>query len=168
MFNKNNWKEPIYKDDLIYVLLNGFISAILCGILAGVIDYLFIYLQVPFRIDFGYIIIVFIVSYRIRNAFNTNHILYALLAIIFLFLSFYIAYVTPHVMGAIIYGIDPFYVFKDPMYYLYFIMPPASSIPFLMPAYATFSPTNLIFDVIEVFFMAYAFYYTYTSVRRRR
>ena len=41
MFNKNNRHEPIYKEDVKHVILNGLIAAILGGILGGALDYLF-------------------------------------------------------------------------------------------------------------------------------
>ena len=40
MFNKNKWKEPIYKQDVIGVIVNGLLAAVLGGILGGSLDYL--------------------------------------------------------------------------------------------------------------------------------
>ena len=48
MFNKNNWHEPIYKEDVKQVITNGLIAAILGGILGGALDYLFNVLNYDF------------------------------------------------------------------------------------------------------------------------
>ena len=44
MFNKDNWQMPYLKNDLKNVIINGLSFALLGGILAGSLDFLFNYI----------------------------------------------------------------------------------------------------------------------------
>lgn len=79
MFNKNSWKEPIYKNDLINVILNGLIAGIFGGLLAGAIDYLFIMLNS--YITFGLVILAYLVGWRISKGYYSFHVLYPIISI---------------------------------------------------------------------------------------
>lgn len=85
MFKKNNWLEPIYKNDIIGVLLNGFFSAILGGILAGVVDFLFN--MIDFPISLGLIIICYMIGSRMKRGYDSYHILYPVLSILFMIIA---------------------------------------------------------------------------------
>ena len=164
MFKKNNWKEPIDRQDLLYVIFNGIVSSLLAGLLAGSANYLLSLLGVG--VDIGFMIIILIVPWRIRNAFYNNHILYALLAIVFLVLSFFISYISFNIISAIVYQ-NTYYLnaFMDPFYYLLFLIEPFLT---MIMGFQVGDPRAIIFGILNIAITCYAFYYTYTSVRNRR
>ena len=92
MFNIDNWKSHIYQKDLIAVLVNGFVTAILVGVLAGAIDYLFSLIN--FSMSLGLILLSYTVAYRIRKGYFSFHILYPILAIFFMILGLFIEMLT--------------------------------------------------------------------------
>ncbi len=89
MFNKNNWKEPLYKNDVINVVIDGLVAGILGGVLAGALDYLFGLLNII--ISFGLIILAYLVGYRVRKGYYSFHILYPVLAVLFMTLGLFFA-----------------------------------------------------------------------------
>lgn len=87
MFNKNNWKEPLYTNDVIGVTIKGLAACILGGVLAGALDYLFSILNI--MISFGLIILAYLVGYRVRKGYYSFHILYPVLAVLFMTLGLF-------------------------------------------------------------------------------
>lgn len=85
MFNKYQWKQPIYKEDLKPVLLNGIVFSILGGILAGLADYLCS--LIGLGISFGLIIISYFVGKKVRESYYSYHILYPTLTIVFMLIG---------------------------------------------------------------------------------
>lgn len=86
MFKKYNWQQPIYKNDLLMVLLNGFLACLLGGILGGLLDYLFgIILNLP--LSFSLILFSFMIGTRMNKGYYTYHILYSVLSIVFMLLA---------------------------------------------------------------------------------
>lgn len=92
MFNLENWKGHVYKNDLIGVIVNGLLTSIAVGVLAGAIDYLF-YL-VNFSMSLGLILLSFSVGFRVRKGYFSYHPLYPLLAIIFMVIGLFIEMLT--------------------------------------------------------------------------
>ena len=87
---QNKFKQPLYKDDLLNVLKNGLLTAVLYGILMGALQYLFGVLSGFYFSIFIYGIAFFIVK-KVKNSYYNYHILYPLLGVIF-FLIGYIFY----------------------------------------------------------------------------
>ncbi len=88
----NKFKEPIYKDDLKYVLLYGFIAFILvsviCGIIDGIIHCIFDINGTSFTIAIFFIPPM--IAKRVRRAFFNYHILYSIYVILLSILAIYI------------------------------------------------------------------------------
>jgi hypothetical protein len=82
MFNKYAWKQPIFKSDLLPVLGNGLLFAIVGGVLAGLLDYLC--QLIGLNISFGLIIIAYFIGTKVRKAYYSYHILYPTLTILFM------------------------------------------------------------------------------------
>lgn len=85
MFNKYAWKQPIFKSDLVPVLINGLIAAILGGILGGLVDYLS--QLIGLNISFGLLILCYFIGNRVRKSYYSYHILYPTLTILFMILG---------------------------------------------------------------------------------
>lgn len=161
MFNSNNWKEAIYKDDLKSVILNGIIFSILGGILAGALDYLTNMLNVP--ISFGLIIIVLMVSSRIKKSFYTYHILYPVLGIVFLTLGLFVSYFTNYLI--IFKGISAFTLFSNPSFYLNFLLDPIYGIIiFFRNGYNVF---YLLAGILNLAITIWAYVYCYKLIKGR-
>ena len=95
----NQFKQPLYKDDLKNVLLYCLINAILFGVLAGALQYF-----ANITIGIGFSILVYFIAYMIgrelRDRVFTYHILYSVLGIAFFFIGYvfynisYLTFVT--------------------------------------------------------------------------
>ena len=96
MFNKYEWKQTIYKDDLINVIINGIVAAILGGILAGALDYLFSLLKII--ISFGLVILAYLIGYRVKKGYFSFHIIYPVLSILFLTLGLLFSFFMQNLM----------------------------------------------------------------------
>ncbi len=80
-------KEPIYKDDLKRVLINGSIYALLIGVLSGALQFL---AETYMHLSFGIfvLIIAYMVARKIKESFFTFHLSYPLFAVLFFLLGF--------------------------------------------------------------------------------
>ena len=85
----NNMKEPIYKDDLKRVLINGSLYTILFGILAGAVQF---FSEVYIGLTMG--IFVFFIAYmiakKINESFFTFHLLYPIISVLLFVVGFLI------------------------------------------------------------------------------
>jgi len=124
MFNKENWKEPILKNDLKHVLIYGIVFSILAGILGGAFDFLFVYINV--RLSISLIILSLIIGYMVHRSYSMFHILYPVLTIPFMILGLFISHFT---MCVFINGIENFFkLFAVGDFYLDFIKSPVSEL----------------------------------------
>jgi hypothetical protein len=82
----NQFKEPIYKDDLKRVLINAFLSSLLIGILSGALNNL-LYTTSGFSLIIITCLIGYFVAVRIKSNYFTYHILYPTLSVIFTLLG---------------------------------------------------------------------------------
>ncbi len=92
MFKIYNWKETIYKKDLIAVIINGLLTALLVGMLAGALDFLFY--KINFSLSIGLLLLCYTIAYRVRKAYFNFHILYPVLAVIFLLFGIFVEMLT--------------------------------------------------------------------------
>ena len=84
----NQFKEPIYKDDLKRVLLYCGLSSVLFGALAGALQFLAFT-----TIGIGFSIVIYMIAFMIgkelRDKVFTYHILYSVLGVAFFFIGCY-------------------------------------------------------------------------------
>ena len=102
----NQFKEPIYKDDLKRVLIYGSISAVLFGVLAGALQY-FAVISLGTMFSIAIYLIAYMVGKELRDRVFTYHILYSVLGVLFFFVGclFYNASFTAFISGDILLGI---------------------------------------------------------------
>lgn len=161
MFKMYNWKQPIYKDDLKAVILNGLLFSILGGVLAGTLDYLMDLLNLA--ISFGLVILTYMVGMKVKKSFYTYHILYPVLGIVFLTLGLFISYFTSFLM--IYRSLDAFKLFLSPYFYLNFILQPVTQIiTFFRNGY---NPLYLIIGLLNLFIIVWAYVYCYKLIKGR-
>lgn len=161
MFNKNNWQEPINREDLKFVIFNAIFGAIAAGALGGALDYLasrYIYL------DLTFLILIFVIPWRIKKSFYENHILYAVIGIGSLLLGFFVSHFTKCLITGILIQ-NPFWFLSNPFFYIDFLISPVMD---LINGIMVGSPLSIIIGILNVFCYSYAFYSTYTSIRRKR
>ena len=160
MFKLYNWKEPLFKKDLIAVIINGLIFGILGGILAGVLDYLM--LMINFSISFGLIILTYMIGIKVRKSFYSYHILYPVLGLAFLVLGLFISYATFYFVA---FKFDAFIFFIDPFFYLNFLLKPANGIiNFFTNGY---NPLSLSLGILNVIIYIWAFVFCYRLIKGR-
>ena len=150
MFNKNNWKEPLYKNDVINVVINGLVAGILGGVLAGALDYLFGLLNI--MISFGLIILAYLVGYRVRKGYYSFHILYPVLAVLFMTLGLFFASLMQYFMLFNFSFVSLFSYFGNVLYG-FFIM------PFVYPVLAIRSGDGLNFIIYMINIVCYVLAY---------
>ena len=164
MFNKNNWREPIYKQDLIGVLVNGFLTAILCGILGAGIDYL---LQVRFQIPLSIaeLFIMYVIGWRVKKGFYSYHILYPILAIVFLLFAFFINLFAFHSIVYIVSGrYDIYNLLITPSFWFAYLLLPVNT---LIGGIAFGDAIQIVFGIINILFYIFAVWYVYRTVKGR-
>ena len=88
------FKKPIHREDLMPVLLSGIFIAIVSGLLTGAIKLMIeetfsLYLQLIFSVVLAHYI-----SRRIKNTYQTYHILYSIITVISFIFAFYMMNVT--------------------------------------------------------------------------
>lgn len=161
MFKLYNWKQPIYKNDLINVIINGLLSAILGGILAGVLDFLFGEI-LHFPISFGLIIICYMIGARMSKGYYSYHILYPVLSILFMIIALvfsefaYIYCLLPH--------ISTFrYLISISFYWNVLISP----INYIIQCIKSFNVMYLFVGILNLAIYIFAFRICYKLVQRR-
>ncbi len=161
MFKRYNWKQPIYKNDLINVLINGLVAAILGGILAGLFDFLFNEI-LNFPLSFGLILICYMIGLRMKKGYYSFHILYPVLSILFMILALVISevaflfciYPTVSTLKFLIFGGFYLNVILGPVYYL-------------IECIKSFNMFYLILGVINLTIYIFAFHICYKIVKGR-
>lgn len=165
MFNKNNWKEPIYKDDVISVLINGFLVALLGGILGGALEYLFDLIQ--FSLSINLFLISILVGWRVRKGYYSYHILYPILAIVFflfgLLISHYTYYSIIYVLTFKEYTIYNILLLRQ--FWLSFILQP---VDLIVLGYMEKSSIYIIMGIIDLAITVWSFYFTFRMAKGLR
>jgi len=166
MFNKDNWAQPINKNDLKQVLLYGFISAILLGIVSGLFNFL-VSLS-GFQIDLGLVILSLGIATMVNRHYESYHILYAVLTIpmmiVGLFFGFYTLYFAIDVYYGIV-GLNTIKYLISGGFYLSFIKAPIYG---LISGFSKGNAAVAVFGAINFVIYIFAFYYCYISVARKR
>ncbi len=85
---------PLYKDDLMPVIRQGIFMSIIGGLLIGSLDF---FIEKIFSMSLIWMMLfVFgiLLAKRIRGAYRDYHILYAIISVFVIFLTFYFAYLV--------------------------------------------------------------------------
>lgn len=82
----NKFKEPIDKNDLLYVVINGLLSAIIIGSLMGGIEGFLNLIRFP--ISFCMFLMGLFIGRRINKAYYSYHILYSVLGVLFCIIGY--------------------------------------------------------------------------------
>lgn len=160
MFKKNNWLEPIYKNDVISVILNGLFSAILGGILAGVVDFLFNMINIS--ISIGLIIICYMIGNRMKKGYDNYHILYPTLSIIFMIIA--LIFTDFAFYFCLIPELETFKLLISWDFYLNVIISP---VYYLILMFSQFDISFLIFGILNLAIYIYSFIICYRIVKGR-
>ncbi len=161
MFNINNWKEPILKNDIKFVLLNGILFSLLGGILGGSLDFLFSYINV--RLTFSLIILTLFIGYRVSRSYSSFHILYPTLTIPFMIFGMFISHFTYLV---ILYGIQNIgFVLTSSNLYLGFLLSPVSELIYGIQANIAY---DIVLGIVNIIIHIIAFVSCYLLAKRYR
>ena len=155
MFKKYNWQQPIFKNDLITVIVFGLTAAILGGALTGLIDALLNSINIG--LTFSLLFNALIVGYAVKKGYSTYHILYPTLSLLFLiialfcsYVSFYVGIVGINYLGAILSLGSTYYRFiLDPIFDL------RNSFG------SNFNFLSFLFAILNIAFTCLAFYGVY-------
>lgn len=86
----NAFKKPIHRDDLLPVIQSGIFIALISGLLTGAIKLM---VEEAFGISlqlFFLVILAFYTARRIKNNYNTYHIIYSIITVVSFVLAFYL------------------------------------------------------------------------------
>lgn len=161
LFKKYNWKQPIYKNDLLNVLLNGFLAAILGGILAGLLDFLFDEI-LNFPLSFSLIIICYLLGSRMRKGYYSFHILYPVLSIGFMALALVFAKFA--YIFCIFPSMSTFQFLIRGSFYLNVLLSP---IYYITECIKSFQILYLIIGILNLVIYIFAFRFCYQMVKGR-
>ncbi len=94
---KNEFKQPIYKEDMIPVLKRGILYTLIYACLLGVVDAL---LYKFFNMSLSLLIFVlgYIISSEVSKNYYSKHILYPIISVLFLFVGMIILYSVSYFM----------------------------------------------------------------------
>ncbi len=155
MFKKYNWQQPIFKNDVITVIIFGLTAAILGGILSGLIDALM--LSIGVGVTFSLLICALLVGFAAKKAYSSYHILYPTLSLLFYLIALFFSFVGKSV-GVL--GISQIgTVFRAPITYYYFIVGPIIGLTNVFKV--TFDFLNLLFAILNIVFYVLGFYGVY-------
>lgn len=125
----NQFKEPIYKDDLKRVLLYCSISAVLFGVLAGALQYF-----ANITMGLGFSIVIYLIAYMIgrelRDRVFTYHILYSVLGVLFFILGYiiYNASFYAFIVKDVLFGIKMVFSFEGLIFNVFRFLNPLTYI----------------------------------------
>ncbi|AUD64932.1 hypothetical protein BK011_04285 [Tenericutes bacterium MZ-XQ] len=149
---KQKFQQPIYKDDLIYVIRQVLFMGFTGGILIGALQLLMIYL---FNFELTWLmlfVLAFLTARRIKQVIQENHIIYNLLSVLAFILGYYILNITTRV------GI--FYLLTGSLSNVpvLAILNPIIYFQFLNPLSSTFLQVN---NLLEILFFIIGIYYAF-------
>lgn len=161
MFKLNNWKEKIYLDDLKSIIINGLLAAILGGVLAGLVDFLFVRI-LSVGISFGLLILFYFITGRMKKSYYNYHILYPVLSLVFMVIglifsefSYYFCYFQ---------SLHTFKLLISGSFYLDVLLSPVYN---LIVFFKTFDILALVYGIINLLVYIYAFVICYRTVKGR-
>ena len=155
MFKKYNWQQPIFKNDVISVIIFGLTAAILGGMLSGLVDALI--LPIGIRVSFSLLINALIVGFAVKKGYESYHILYPTLTILFYLIALFFTFVAKNI-GVL--GIGEIgFVFSQPETYYYFIIGPIISLVNCFTG--GFDFLNFLYAILNIGFYGLGFYGAY-------
>jgi hypothetical protein len=160
MFNKFAWKQEIYKDDLLPVIGNGLLFAVIGGILAGLLD--FLCNLIGLNISFGLIIISYFVGSRVNKSYYSYHILYPTLTIIFMLIGLLFSDLS--YLFCMFRSFDIFLNFIKPMFLLNILISPISNV---IRSLISFNILDLFINLFNLVVYIFAFIYAYRLAKGR-
>ena len=147
----NQFKQPVHREDIMPVIRQGIFMSIIAGVLMGAIQ-LFVY--VVFDTVFSFLlvlIIAYLISRRIKQAYDEYHIWYSVIALISFVFGYYLMNITYYFGFFFIQGIEDL-----PLKFITRILNPRFTFYFLNPFSGFFFELEVILQFI--FFMIGAFY----------
>ncbi len=148
---KNKFRQPLYKDDLKYVLLNGIVAMIFVSIAMGIVEAFLAKINFPFSICVY--LIGFLIGRQISKHYYTYHIWYPTLAVIFTIIGYIIF--NAAFIGVIIGNFN--YVIK----YIF-------SLDFLIYTLTSINPINGINSFLNLLVLALTVVTSFRIASRRR
>lgn len=167
MFNKNNWRQPIYKKDVIIVIIFGLTAAILGGILTGLIDATLAD-KFGIGISFSLLLNSLIIGFSVKKGYEEYHILYPVLALGFFVLALIISQFTFYIeLYIILYKVHTWgSLFSDPNTYLNILLLPIKYL-FVMIRDG-FTVGYLLYLILNILFYILAFIAVYRIAKGNR
>lgn len=163
MFNKNNWREPIYENDVKTVIIFGFTAAILGGILTGLIDAT-LYNVLGLGISFFLLFNSLIIGYSVKKGYERYHILYPVLALGFMIVSIFFSYLSYYVGVAGIEQIGT--ILSSPTFYLELVILPFKYLRVMIIS-NNFNAIYFVNLILNIVFFVLAFVAVYRIAKGR-
>ncbi len=149
---KEQFNQPIHKQDLLVVIKQVIFMSLIGGLLIGSLQLLIVF---QFGFDFTWLmlfVLAYITARRIKRSISEGHIIYSLLSVLAFILAYYLMNITVN-LGLI-------YLLTDGLS-LSLILPALNPIPFflfLYPLNGNFFSVN---NILEVVFFLIGVYYAF-------
>lgn len=146
-------KEPLVKKELLRFIKEGLLVSILFATMLGVLEFLVGFTQFSFLTIFVFIIYYLFLIKRLRGSFHFYHIIYSLLAVVFLIIGDYVMGVSGAAIEFYYYtNAVPLKIF-NPIYYFSFL--------FYWPLDAFYIVINL----LNIFIYGIIIYFTFQRMK---
>lgn len=147
-------KEPLAKKELGKFILEGLLASILFATMLGVLEFFVSLTKFSILSLFVFIIYYTFLIRRLRQSFNFYHIIYSILAVVFLILGDYIIGVSGLAIRQLyLTGKFSLAVF-NPVYNFTFLF------------YWPLDPVVIIVNILNIFIYGLIIYYTYHNMKR--
>lgn len=157
---KGQFKQKLYKEDLVPVIKQGIFVAFVGGLLIGAVNLLVLYLGGISVIWMLCIIMAFYLAKRVRNAYMQYHIWYPTISVIAFVLGFYLLNVVSHAGYLFVLN------YVDMNVYL-LTLNPIPYFSFLWPLTWFGSGSSLFNGIINFLFFGIAGYYAFKYSMKR-
>lgn len=146
-------KEPILKKELLSFLREGFLATIVFAAMLGTLNFLVLFTPFAFLSLFVFVIYYMFLVKRLRGSFYVYHIIYSILAVLFLFLGDYVISVAGNVIEALYLGIKIEPSFFNPVYHFSFLY------------YWTLDLMHIITNLLSIFIYGIISYFIYQRMK---
>lgn len=150
----NELKEPIAKKEFGKFILEGLLISFLFATMLGVLRFFVYFTKFDFLSLFVFLIYYIFLTKRLRESFNIYHILYSILAVVFLIIGDYIIGVSGLAIELLYLNSKITLAIFNPIYHFSFLF------------YWPLDSFTIIINLLNIFIYGLIIYYTYQNMKR--
>ncbi len=157
---KGQFKQQMYKEDLVPVIKQGIFVAFVGGLLIGAINLLALYLGGISIVWMLCILMAFYLAKRIKSAYIEYHIWYSIISVIFFIIGFYLLNVVSNAGFLFVLNYVDIHVYLQ-------TLNPLPYFSFLLPLTWLGGWMNILNGALNFLFFGIAIYYAFSNSKKR-